>query len=74
MNRSSHWRCSVRKGALRNFAKFTVKQVRQSASVLTNELLHVYMLSKLATFIQAKLSFSKFEEIYSENGETKPYD
>ena len=21
--RSSHWRCSVRKGALRNFAKFT---------------------------------------------------
>ena len=51
-----------------------MKQVRQSASVLTNELLHVYLLSKLATFIQAKLSFSKFEEIYSENGETKPYD
>ena len=29
-NRSSHWRCSVRKGVLRNFAKFTGKHLCQS--------------------------------------------
>ena len=29
-NRSSHRRCSVRKGVLRNFAKFTGKHLRQS--------------------------------------------
>ena len=29
-NRSSHQRCSVRKGALRNFAKFTRKHLCQS--------------------------------------------
>ena len=29
-NRSSHYRCSVRKGVLRNFAKFTGKQLCQS--------------------------------------------
>ena len=28
--RSSHWRCSVRKGVLRNFAKFTEKGLWQS--------------------------------------------
>ena len=28
--RSSHWRCSVRKGVLRNFAKFTGKLLCQS--------------------------------------------
>ena len=28
--RSSHWRCSVRKGVLRNFAKFTRKRLWQS--------------------------------------------
>ena len=28
--RSSHWRCSVRKGVLRNFAKFTGKHLCQS--------------------------------------------
>ena len=28
--RSSHWRCSVRKGVLRNFTKFTGKHRRQS--------------------------------------------
>ena len=28
--RSSHWRCSVRKGVLRNFAKFTGKHLWQS--------------------------------------------
>ena len=28
-NRSSHWRCFVRKGALRNFAKFTRKHLCQ---------------------------------------------
>ena len=28
--RSSHWRCSVRKGILRNFAKFTGKHLCQS--------------------------------------------
>ena len=28
--RSSHWRCSVRKGALRNFAKFTGRHLCQS--------------------------------------------
>ena len=29
-DRSSHWRCSVRKGVLRNFAKFTGKHLCQS--------------------------------------------
>ena len=29
-NRSSHQSCSVRKGVLRNFAKFTEKHKRQS--------------------------------------------
>ena len=62
-NRSSHRKCSVRKGVLRNVAKFIGKQLCQSASVLTNELLHVYMLSKLATFIQAKLCFSYFRQV-----------
>ena len=62
-NRSSHRRCAGRKGVLRNFAKFIGKQVCQSASVLANELLHVYMLSKMATFIQAKLSFSYFRQV-----------
>ena len=28
--RSSHWRCSVRKGVLINYAKFTGKRLRQS--------------------------------------------
>ena len=28
--RSSHWRCSVRKGVLRNLAKFTGKHLCQS--------------------------------------------
>ena len=28
--RSSHWRCSVKKGVLRNFAKFTGKHLCQS--------------------------------------------
>ena len=28
--RNSHWRCSVRKGVLGNFAKLTRKQLRQS--------------------------------------------
>ena len=28
--RSSHWRCSVRKGILGNFAKFTAKRLEQS--------------------------------------------
>ena len=28
--RSSHWRCYVRKGVLRDFAKFTVKNLFQS--------------------------------------------
>ena len=28
--RGSHWRCSVRKGVLRNFTKFTGKHLRQS--------------------------------------------
>ena len=54
---------SVRKGVLRNFAKFTGTQVCQSASVSTNELLHVYMLSKLSTFMQGKLSFSYFRQV-----------
>ena len=43
--------------------KLAGKQLCQSASVLTNELLHVYMLSKLATFIQAKLCFSYFRQV-----------
>ena len=30
MDRSSHWRCSVKKGVLRNFAKFTGKHLCQS--------------------------------------------
>ena len=29
-SRSSHWRCSVKKGVLRNFAKFTGKHLSQS--------------------------------------------
>ena len=29
-NRSSHWVCSVKKGVLRNFAKFTGKHLCQS--------------------------------------------
>ena len=62
-NRSSHRRCSVRKVVLKNLAKFARKQVCQSASASTNELLHVFMLSKLATFIQAKLSFSYFRQV-----------
>ena len=65
-NRSSHWRCPVRKGVLRNFAKFTGKQLCQSASVLTNELLHVYVLSKFLfkpLFFPAKLSFSYFRQV-----------
>ena len=35
----------------------------KSAPVLTTELLYVYMLSKLATFIQAKLSFSHIRQV-----------
>ena len=35
----------------------------KSAPVLTTELLYVYMLSKLATFIQAKLSFSYIRQV-----------
>ena len=30
--RRSHWRCSIRKGVLRNFAKFTGIHLRQSLS------------------------------------------
>ena len=30
LHRSCHWRCSVRKGVLRNFKKFTAKQLCQS--------------------------------------------
>ena len=30
MRRSSHWRCSLIKGVLRNFAKFTGKHLCQS--------------------------------------------
>ena len=30
MRRSSHWRCSLTKGVLRNFAKFTGKHLCQS--------------------------------------------
>ena len=30
IDRSSHWKCSVRKGDLRNFAKFTGKHMYQS--------------------------------------------
>ena len=30
INKSSHWRCSLRKGVLRNFVKFTGKHLRQS--------------------------------------------
>ena len=30
IDRSSHWKCSVRKGVLRNFAKFTGKHLCQS--------------------------------------------
>ena len=29
-SRRSHWRCSVKKGVLRNFAKITGKHLRQS--------------------------------------------
>ena len=33
--RSSHWRCSVRKGVIRNFAKFTGKYMCQSLFLIT---------------------------------------
>ena len=55
INRNSHRRCSVKKS--------TGKQLCQSASIFTNELQHVYMLKKLATFIQAKLSFSYYRQV-----------
>ena len=32
ISRSSHWRCSVKKGILKNFAKFTGKHLGQSLS------------------------------------------
>ena len=35
IDRSSHWKCSVRKGVLENFAKFTGKHTSARASFLT---------------------------------------
>ena len=48
--RSSHWRCSVRKGVLRNFAKFTWKHPWQSPffnSCRLSPLLLIFLLSSL---------------------------
>ena len=35
--RTIHLRCSVRKGALKNFVKFTAKHLRQSLFLITLE-------------------------------------
>ena len=45
--RSSHWRCYVRKGVLRNFAKFTGKHLRQSL-VYQPETCNIYKKETLA--------------------------
>ena len=48
--RSSYWRCSVRKGALRNFAKFTGKKpvaksiflIKSQAEATASDLAHIF--------------------------------
>ena len=59
--RSSHWRCSVRKGVLRNFATFTGKQLWQSllfnklqAEATASNLSRVFSWRFLAYFISAE--------------------
>ena len=46
--RSSHKRCSMKKGALKNFAKFTGKQLCQS--LFFNKVASLYLISKNTSF------------------------
>ena len=57
--RSSHWRCSVRKGVIRNFAKFTGKHKCQSLFLITLQARPATLLKKrLAHVFPA--NFAKF--------------
>ena len=67
MNRSSHQRCSLRKGVLRNFAKFTGKHLRQSlffnkvaglgpATLLKRRLWHRCFAVNFAKFLRTPFS------------------
>ena len=52
-NRSSHWRCSLRKGALRNFAKFTGKHLYQRPeTLLKNRPWHRYFPMNFTKFLR----------------------
>ena len=61
-NRSSHQRCSTKKGVLRNFAKFTGKHLYQRlffdslfrpATLLKKRFWHTYFPVKFAKFLRA---------------------
>ena len=52
--RSSHWRCSVKKGVLRNFAKFTEKHLCES--LFLNKVAGV----RLATLLKKRLWYRCF--------------
>ena len=63
ISRNSHQRCSIKKGVLRNFAKFTRKNLRQSvfvnkvtglrsATLLTKRLWHRCFLVNFAQFLR----------------------
>ena len=65
--RSSHWRCSVRKGVLRNFAKFTGKHLCESLFIKKETLAQVfsYKFCEISknTFFRAHLGATASEVI-----------
>ena len=53
--RSNHWRCSVRKGNLRNFTKFTGKRLcHRPASLLKKRLWHKCFPVNFAKFLKTR--------------------
>ena len=55
ISRSSHWRCSVRKGVLRNFTKSTGKHLCESlrpATLLKKRLWHRYFPANFVKFLR----------------------
>ena len=68
ITRSSHWRCSVRKGVLRNFGKFTEKHLCQSlflimlqALGITTNFLQSFSMSAWGHWVITGLHPSHFE-------------
>ena len=51
-HRSSHWRCSIKKGVLKNFLNFTGKHLFQSLFCSKKKLWHGYLLENFAKFLR----------------------